>query len=157
MQTAAPSDPAYVIKAQELAALNYLAPNHPRPKHLEWINRGTNKRLRPTTIDQMLRLLFRETSTPSIVRLKQEAGLRVVFRTEDDREVFGRAFIAARSLENARKHELLTSVFESRGEAEQAAHRLVQAGLPEETLFVICGAQLSLQPRRTMAARQSHS
>jgi hypothetical protein len=44
---------AYVIKVEELSALNRMSSDHPQPRLYEWINRGTDQKLRRTTI-QML-------------------------------------------------------------------------------------------------------
>lgn len=56
--------PAFVIKAEELAALNYLDREHPRPREIEWINRGTDQILKPSTVDMLLRTLFRDVVSP---------------------------------------------------------------------------------------------
>ena len=81
MLAEATSMPAFVIKAEELVALNYLDRNHPRPRKLEWINRGTNQPLRRSSIEMLLRTLFREVETPSVVKLHQSAGLRYPWPT----------------------------------------------------------------------------
>ena len=83
--------PSFVIKAEELATLNYLDRNHPRPRRLEWINRGTNQKLRRTSIELLLRTLFRQVTSPSVVRLHHSSGLRAIFATEQERARFARA------------------------------------------------------------------
>ena len=85
------SSSAFVIKPDELAALNYLSPDHPHPQRIQWINRGTDQELKPSTVAMLLRTLYLDIASPSVVRLHRSAGLRVVFRNERDRERFARA------------------------------------------------------------------
>jgi hypothetical protein len=84
--------PAYVIKALELYALEYLPDDFPRPQGLEWINRGRNTRLKRTSAEMLVRTLFRRVATASVNRLHEEAGLRVYFRTAEGRNAFARLF-----------------------------------------------------------------
>lgn len=84
--------PSYVIKAHELPALKHLPPDHPRPQGLLWIDRGRNSKLQRTTIEMLMRTLFRETSSQHVERLHQRAGLRVMFRSHDDRRIFAKLF-----------------------------------------------------------------
>ena len=87
---------AYVIKAQELPALNDLPTDFPRPRRLEWINRGTDQRLRRSTIEMLMRTLFRDCETPSVARLHSSSGLRLIFACRSERARFARAFEQAR-------------------------------------------------------------
>ena len=81
--------PIYVIRAEELILLNDMPADHPRPVCLEWINRGTDQKLRPTSVDLLLRTMYRSTSpSPSVARLHQTAGLRVRFGSNADRDRF---------------------------------------------------------------------
>lgn len=84
--------PSFVIKAEELPALNRIGADFPRPQALEWIDRGRDTKLRPTTIEMLVRTLFRDTPSPSVKRLHHSAGLRVVFRSESDRQLFATMF-----------------------------------------------------------------
>jgi hypothetical protein len=84
--------PSYVIKALELPALNFLSPDHPRPQRLVWIDRGKNCRLQRNTIEMLIRTLLHDNITGNTLRLHQRAGLRVVFRCEDDRKEFAAMF-----------------------------------------------------------------
>jgi hypothetical protein len=87
--------PTYVIKALDLRALENLPEDFPRPQGLEWINRGRDTRLKRTSVEMLVRTLFRGTKTASVNRLHEEAGLRVLFRTDEDRKVFARLFKSA--------------------------------------------------------------
>jgi hypothetical protein len=129
--------PAYVIKAEDLGALNHLDRNHPRPRRLEWINRGTNQLLRPTSIEMLLRTLFREVKSPSVVKLHQSAGLRAVFGTDQERDKFATAFASARSQESEKKEYLVSAIFEDREGAERAVTTLKDAGVREKSLSIM--------------------
>jgi hypothetical protein len=129
--------PAYVIKPEELAVLNYLAPGHPRPQAIEWINRGTDQKMRPTSVDMLLRTLFEETPSPSVVRLRQSAGLRVIFGTDKDRDQFAAAFAAARNRETSEKPHLVSAIFNDRDHAEQAIERLKEAGVADGAISIL--------------------
>lgn len=137
MQAEATTLPAFVIKAEELVALNYLDRNHPRPRKLEWINRGTNQPLRRSSIEMLLRTLFRDVETPSVVKLHQSAGLRAVFGTDQERQKFASAFAAACSQEMSHKQYLASAVFDNREAAESAVAALKQAGIPETAISIM--------------------
>ena len=87
--------PAYVIKALELHALNNLPEDFPRPQGLEWINRGRDTRLKRTSVEMLVRTLFRGIKTASVNRLHEQAGLRVIFTSEEDRRAFAKLFKSA--------------------------------------------------------------
>ena len=92
----------FVIRAEDLILLNQLPADHPRPVGLEWINRGTDQKLRPSSVDLLLRTIYRSISpSPSVARLHHSAGLRVRFGSNDDREKFATTFNQVRS--NARQ------------------------------------------------------
>ena len=129
--------PAFVIKPEELAALNYLDPDHPRPLMVEWINRGTNQKLKSSSVDMLLRTLAQDVLSPSAVRLYRSAGLRVVFSTERERERFASEFAAARSHESAGKAFLLTAIFDGREYAEKAVLQLKDAGIPDISISLL--------------------
>lgn len=131
------SAPAYVIKPDELLALNYLGPDYPRPVEAEWINRGTDQKLRQSTIDMLQRTLFKDMALPSVVQLHRSAGLRVAFRSEQDRRSFAAAFAEARELEIRNRKASVTAVFDNREEAENAVEALVAAGYPKDCISVL--------------------
>jgi len=129
--------PAYVVKARDLPALNCLRSDHPRPRAVEWINRGTNQRLRPTSVDMLLRTLYRDVAPPSVVKLQRSAGLRIVFRNDSDRDNFAQAFQDAKEKsENSRNH-LVTAIFANRASADQAVEKLKLAGVPEKSISML--------------------
>jgi hypothetical protein len=66
MATDSVTEPAFVIKVDELPALNFLNPDHSRPLMTEWINRGTDQKMRRSTIDQMLRTMNQVDPSPSV-------------------------------------------------------------------------------------------
>lgn len=138
--------PAYVIKAEELLAINYLPPDHPRPRHVEWINRGTDQKMRPTTTDQLLRTLYQNSDTPSIRKLHETAGLRLQFRTDAERDRFAAAFAKARELEHVRKDHVLTALFEDREAAESVIKELDKAGVPSDAISLLCRASQFMDP-----------
>lgn len=140
MATALAPEPVYVIKVDELSALNYLNPEHSRPLVADWINRGTDQKMRRSTIDQLLRTLHLTHPSPSVTQIQQAAGLRVVFATEADRDDFATAFAAARmQLDSAQQH-LVTALFDDLAQAERVIVRLSQAGIPERAITILSRA-----------------
>jgi hypothetical protein len=130
-------DPAFVIKAEELPALNYLGANHPRPLLMEWINRGTNQKMRPTTIDQLLRTLDQADPSPSVARLHDSAGLRVIFRTGKERDLFTTAFAGARARLNIKQQFQIAAIFDGLEAAERAVTELRDAGIPDSAISLL--------------------
>jgi hypothetical protein len=127
----------YVIKADELPALNYLRPDHPLPLFIEWINRGTNRKMRRTTIDLLLRTMGEEGVSPSVTQLRETSGLRVIFASDADRSQFAAAFVAARA-QLASKHDYLVgSIFDSLEQAEQAVEALKNGGIPQVSISLL--------------------
>jgi hypothetical protein len=126
--------PAYVIKAEELSALNYLSPNHPRPREVEWINRGTDQKLRPSSVDMLLRTLFRDVASPSVVRLHRSAGLRAIFRTSKERDQFASQFATARARNDVTTRHHVTALFDDHEHADRAVSELKRAGIPEAAI-----------------------
>lgn len=133
-------EPAYVIKAEELLAINYLPADHPKPRQVEWINRGTDQCLRPTTTDQLLRTLYQPTTTPSIRKLHDSAGLRVKFRSERERDKFAADFLSARKNEKIAKPDVVTALFDGRESADAAIQELTDAGVSTGAISMLCRA-----------------
>ncbi len=134
------SEPAYVIKAEELSALNYLDPDHPRPLLTEWINRGTDQKMRRTSIDLLLRTLTEDSTSPSVVRLHQTSGLRVIFATDKDRDAFATAFAGARTQMALRRDYVIATIFDSVDHAQEAVAALTAAGVPDQSISLMCRA-----------------
>ncbi|MGX7896816.1 hypothetical protein [Tsuneonella sp. HG222] len=127
----------FVIKARELAALNYLRRDHPKPVALTWINRGTNQKLLPQSVAMLLRTLYRPSATPSVVKLHDRAGLRVTFALESERNAFARYFADAFELHSKRQRSHVTAVFASPELAEHAFKELVAEGIDREAISIL--------------------
>ncbi|MDE2412034.1 MAG: hypothetical protein KGM18_09705 [Sphingomonadales bacterium] len=131
------SEPAYVIKAEELSALNYLDPDHPRPLLTEWINRGTDQKMRRTSIDLLLRTLTEDPTSPSVMRLHRTSGLRVIFSTDRERDAFANAFAGARAQLALRHDFIIATIFEDLPSAQHAVAELSAAGIPEASISLL--------------------
>ena len=75
MEPEKPAHCAFVIKVEELAALNYLAADHPRPSKVEWINRGTDQVLKSSSIEMLMRTLFQPVDTRNNHNFRAVIGL----------------------------------------------------------------------------------
>jgi hypothetical protein len=128
---------AFVIKAEELAALNYLPTDQPPPQFTEWINRGTDQPLRRTTIEMLLRTLCSEDVSASVERLHQSAGLRCLFHTAEDRDQFAIAFEQALVRQGMQAESTITAIFDDRDEADRAVASLIARGVPKEAVSVL--------------------
>lgn len=131
---------AYVIKAEELAAVNYLPDDHPRPVRVEWINRGTDQRLRPTTTNMLLRTLFQPVQTESVQKLHDSSGLRIILKSEAEREAFAHAFLSAREREKATRDFVVTAIFSELEEAEHAIEALSASGVEPNAVSMLARA-----------------
>lgn len=135
-QTFAPA-PAFVIKPEELLALNYLDDDCPRPHDAEWINRGTDQKLKASTIEMLQRTLFRDMAPPSVVQLHRSSGLRVMFASENERNAFATSFAAARKAAAERTDHNVTAIFADRESADDAVEALIEAGFSDERISVM--------------------
>lgn len=140
MTTATVPEAFYVIKVDELPALNYLNPDHSRPVLAEWINRGTDQKMRRSTIDQLLRTLNEPSPSPSVSQMQQSAGLRLAFATDADRDNFANAFSAARLQLGAAHQHHVTAVFDDLVHAERVVEQLLQADVPRHAITVLSRA-----------------
>jgi hypothetical protein len=147
--------PAYVIKPEELSALNYLPPDHPRPQAVEWINRGTNQTLRPSSVDMLMRTLFVDVASPSVVRLHRTSGLRAVFTSDQERNTFATAFTAARQKLLGVESHHVTAIFNQLKEAEQAVVALKEAGIAPKSISLMFRASQFIDT--TVKWREGHS
>lgn len=130
-------DPAFVIKAEELAVLNYLKSNHPRPLLLEWINRGTDQKMQRSSIEMLLRTLTHHDVSPSVARLHHSSGLRATFASSQDRDEFAQAFASARAEMGMAKRHLVAALFDRRRDAERVVADLRDAGIPEDSISLL--------------------
>ena len=98
--------PYYVVPAIDLALLNDLPDDYPRPVGLEWIDRGTDKPLRRMTVLQLIRTLYSPHSLSDGVRkLHQSAGLRIRFESERDQVRFRAMFDRLRRVANGERQQ----------------------------------------------------
>lgn len=146
---------SFVIKAEDLAALNHLSPDHPRPLLVEWINRGTNQRMNRSTVDMLLRTLAQDEVSPSVERLHQSAGLRLSFGTEEERNAFAAAFANARAQLDVRKRHLVAAMFDSREAAERVVSELESIGIPKDSISLLWRAGQFVDPNGTNPAGHS--
>lgn len=91
-----PDQPIFVIRACDLKLLETFQGQLPRPLFGTWINRGTGRPLRQSSVAMLLRTLNSDrTLTPSAQQLQLCAGLRLVFASTTDRHLFTRAWQTA--------------------------------------------------------------
>lgn len=126
-----------VLKPEELTALHFLPNDHPRPIGVDWINRGTDRPLRKQSVDLLLRTMFADILSPSVVKLHRSSGLRVQFRTEAERLLFARQLSDAKKLEEATWSARLTMTFDSHHKAVEASDDLVRLGLPQDSVSIL--------------------
>ena len=136
---------AFVIKAEELTALNFLSPDDPRPQAVEWIDRGTDRALKPSSVDMLLRTLHLDIASKSVVRLHRSAGLRTIFRTEEERDRFAIAFARARELRSFWALHTVSAIFEDRTRALKAMADLRNAGIPQRSISIFSQASHFLE------------
>jgi hypothetical protein len=90
---AVPEQMFFVIPFADYELTEHLPPALPLPVAIHWINRGTGQCLRSSSIAMLLRTRGRtERLMPSVVRLHQWSGLRLIFATAEDRNRFARAW-----------------------------------------------------------------
>ncbi|WP_156787244.1 hypothetical protein [Erythrobacter sp. SD-21] len=134
-----------MVKAEELPALYYLDAAHPRPLTLEWINRGTDQKLRTTTVEMLLRTLFAGAQTPSVRKLHESAGLRASFRNERERMRFSKYFLKARAVMGRNREHVVTAIFDQSEAAERAVALLGVEGIRDEAMSLVWRASEYLE------------
>jgi hypothetical protein len=137
----------YVIKGEELAALHFLNPAHPKPVTLEWINRGTDKGLKPMTVRMLLRTLEGPPASPSVDRQRRAMGLRAAFANDQDRSAFAAAFLAATAQEAVSRGNREAAFFRHRDEADKAILDLVAGGIDAGSIIALA-CDPSDEPRK---------
>lgn len=136
---------AYVIKAEDLTALNFLQAEDPRPRDVEWIDRATDKVMKPSSVEMLLRTLHLEVASESVVRLHRSAGLRAIFRSDAERDRFALAFASAKSQRQIWAQQTITAIFDDRGPAMRALAELKAAGIPESAIALLSQASQFLE------------
>jgi hypothetical protein len=127
----------HVIKPEDLSALDFLTSDHPRPVAVQWINRGTDRPLRKQSIDLLLRTLFSDILSESVVKLHRTSGLRVEFRSETERHRFAREFASAKSIEQRQSTDRITMMYSEQALASAAAEALVESGIPKGAVSIL--------------------
>lgn len=140
----------FVVKAEDLLALNYLPARFPRPVRVEWINRATDGQLSPSTIEQFLRTYHRASPSPSVLELRQTTGIRAIFDDEADRQEFARLFGIARRQEQGDRASRLTAIFQSMEEAETAAEALLDKGVPDSAISLLWRSNAFLEDNQKL-------
>lgn len=138
------TEQVYVVRTNELGALNHLPPDCPRPLSIEWINRGTDRPLRPTSVELLLRTLHNEIASESIVKLHRSAGLRLVFARPDDRALFARQLVQANADLAQVRQTHCSATFDSLQRANLAAAALIDAGVNDDAVSMLWRANLFL-------------
>jgi hypothetical protein len=127
----------HVIKPNELPALNFLPGSHPKPIGAQWINRGTDRPLRRQSIDLLLRTLYTDVLSESVLKLHQSSGLRVEFRSEAERYRFAQEFAAAKALEEQGYSNRISMMFGEKAAASAAADELIRNGVPKRAVSIL--------------------
>ncbi|KLE31291.1 hypothetical protein AAW00_13820 [Aurantiacibacter luteus] len=135
----------YVVKLAELVALNFLAPDHPQPERIEWINRATDRKLSPSSLEQLLRTFHNNDPSPSVIELRNAAGVRAIFAGEAKRAAFATAFDKARRAYEAEQHAQVIALYETLEKAETAFDCMVEEGAPQEALSMLWRANAFMQ------------
>ena len=143
----------FVIKSDALIALNYLPNLCPVPVSVEWIDRGTDRKLSPSRIEQLLRTYHRKDASPGVIRLREKAGIRALFTSEHERNLFARAFVEACKRQEADRTRFLTAIYPVIADAEQAVEALVTAGVGRGAIAMLWKANRYIDPDFSAARR----
>jgi hypothetical protein len=127
---------AFVVKTADLAALDQIIPDRPEPIKIEWINRGTNRKMQRSNVELLLRTRFQENVSPSVSRLRESAGMRLIFRDEREREVFAAKFAKARAQLNVPLRYLIAAMFEKLEDTSLVVAELKRAGVPGDAIYM---------------------
>ena len=146
MPEVATAEHFFVVKAEDLLALNFLPEDHQSPLRVEWINRGTDRKLSPSTLEQLLRTFHLRDASPSIVALRESSGLRAIFESESQRAAFARQFEQARSQERAEREHTITAIFPDWDEAEAAAQAIFARDVPETAISFLWRSNRFAEP-----------
>lgn len=128
---------SFVIKALDLPACHYLADDCPKPRHLEWIDRGTDRALRQSTVQQLARTFHNDRPSPSVSRIQQSAGLRATFASDSERTIFAQSFRAAIDAERSQRQHLVAALFHDRDQALASIAKLIATGVPSDAVCVM--------------------
>lgn len=127
----------YVVRALDIPVLRFLDASCPQPRKIEWIDRASDRRLRPTTVWQLNRTLQMPGVSPSVRRLHENSGIRSIFDSEAERNSFSRYFATAKSVEGAFRKDFVTASFKSLPETTAAITQLLEMGFAAQTIHVV--------------------
>ncbi len=136
----------FVIKSDDLIALNYLTKLCPVPVSVEWIDRGTDRKLSPSRIEQLLRTYHRKDASPSVIKLREDAGIRAFFASEHERNLFARACAEARKQQEADRMRFLNAIYPVIAVAEEAVDALVEMGVDRSAIAMLWKANRYIDP-----------
>ena len=136
----------FIIKSDALIALNYLPGLCPVPVSVDWIDRGTDRRLSPSRVEQLLRTYHRKDASPGVMKLRENAGIRALFTGEQERNLFARAFKEACSRQEADRERFLTAIYPSMADAEKAVDLLVNGGVERDAITMLWNANRYMDP-----------
>lgn len=145
----------FVIKSDELIALNYLPGSCPAPASVDWIDRGTDRHLSPSRIEQLLRTYHRKEASPGVVKLRENAGIRAHFECEQARNLFARNFADACKREEADRQRFMTAIYLVIADAEQAVKAMVDGGVDRSAIAMLWKANRYIDP--DLIASEGHS
>lgn len=127
----------FVIKSDELIALNYLPCTCPMPLSVKWIDRSTDRHLSPSRIEQLLRTYHRKDVSPGVVKLRGNAGIRARFGSEHERNLFARAVADACKKAEADRQRFMTAIYPVLADAEQAVEAMVDGGVDRSAIATL--------------------
>jgi hypothetical protein len=136
-----PAGPSYVIKGEELPALPFLNPAHPKPVALEWINRGTDQKLKPSTVRMLLRTADSPGASDSVLRQHEAMGLRATFASDADRSAFAAAFTGAVANEAISNGNREAAFFPAKDAADAAILELVAGGIDPAAISALARSE----------------
>ena len=136
----------FVIKCDEFIALNYLPGSCPAPSSVDWIDRGTDRHLSPSRIEQLLRTYHRKEASPGVVKLRENAGIRAHFECEQARNLFARNFADACKREEADRQRFMTAIYLVIADAEQAVKAMVDGGVDRSAIAMLWKANRYIDP-----------
>lgn len=136
----------FVVPTEDLGALNHLSLDCPRPGGSEWINRGTDRPLRPSSVDTLLRTLHNEIASKSIIELQRSAGLRLSFASESERRAFAAELVRANEVLARLRKTNCGATFDSLDTAKAAVGDLLEQGLRSDAISMLWRANLFIDP-----------
>lgn len=131
------AEPAtFIVKTEDLPVLDQLIPDEPQPISIDWVNRGTDQKMRKTSVQLLLRTLGETDVSPSILRLRETSGMRFHFATEFDRDRFAAAFRQARAGRDIPLQVMTAAMFNGLESARVAVQELTRMGIPREAIYL---------------------